>query len=502
MKTYIEQLKSKYDDPAKAYKYYALSKTLLHHMVVSETAPQEIKDILDIQKILNDYCENFIEQDTPKELHEFFGFSDKEQLKDYIFTDQNFEKLHFLEITYEFRDSVLDGEYQNDLIKQSRNATWSKLEELIIKENNNNFKIEGPVKINEQLGKIVEDFGLISISVGSVKIEDQLIEKTYNSLEQLSVVLDCNKKHVGLNKLNICLDGNNEIDLFSGYVERFKSKHFKLYITSSVMDNILAHEWFHFLDMVTAEHNYRHIYGEDIHKYRLYESRISQSFKNLYEKAASQNNATINNSKEKISSNIDNIIDKHSALNTLNNADELKKFIKTEIIEKKFSEQTFRDKDLIEEIQKFQINKNNGLVPYILSEIDMLPFRNPFTISAFFYYAYCFDKHMKNADLLGKDDSYSTKIEEATARIFESYVDLRLQEKNIKNIISRPNDNFYTPYKGELKSYVDDFEVILNGMKKNFNLIYPLSEKDIAFEKIFKIRNEKKVILNTKNRIN
>lgn len=500
MKTYIEQLKSKYDDPTKAYKYYALSKTLLHHMVVSETAPQEIKDILSVQKILNDYCKNLIEQDSPKNLHDFFGFSNNEQLKDYIFSEQNFEKLHFLEITYEFRDSVLDGQYQTSLIKKSKKITWPKLESLIIKENNNNVKIEDSIEVNQKLGKIVKDFGLVSITVGNVKFEDQLVSKTYNSLEQLSIVLDCNKKHVGLNKLNLCLDGNNEIDLFSGYLGRFKSKHLKLYITSSVMDDILAHEWFHFLDIVTAEHNYRHIYGADIDKYRLWESRMNESFKSLYIKAVMRtNNATINTSKERILANINNIIDKYHTLNTLDDVDRLRDFINTELIEKIVSKRTFKDKELIKEIQKFQIDKNNGLVPYILSEIDMLPFKNTSTTSAFFYYAFCFDKHMKNADLLDKDDSYSTAIEEAMARIFESYVNLRLQEKSIKNIISRPNDSFYTPDKNELKSYVDNFETIINEMKKNFNLICPLSEKDTTFEKILKIRNKKnKIAINTR----
>lgn len=499
MKTYIEQLKDKYTNPHKAYKHYALSKTLLHQIVVSEDAHQEVKDILDIQQILNNYCENFIEQSFPKELHEFFGFSDKQYLIDFMFTNQNFEKLDFLEIKYEFRDLILNGEYQKKLNEKSTKITWSSLEDLIIQENNNNATLTHTVEIDTKLKKIVDDFGLVSISIGNIKTTEKLIEKIYKSLEQLSIVLNCDKKHVGLTKLNLCLDGNSEIDLYSGYLDRFKSKHLKLYVNSSVMEDVIAHEWFHFLDIVTAEYKYRDIYGEDIEKYRLWESNINRSFKKLWEKASTNETLSyIGVNEDRIISNIEHIIDKYSKLNILINPEELRTILKKECIEKKLN-----DLQLIEKIKKFQTHENNGLCPFILSEINLLKFdyAKNHGLSLFTTYAFCMDENMRKVNLLHKDDSYSTELNEVAARIFESYVNIILKEKNIKNIISQPEYNFYTPQKEELKLYLKEFESILDNMKINFHQIYPLSNKNSVDERIINCREDKEEHKKIKHKI-
>lgn len=497
MNTYIEQLKAKYNNPQKAYKYYALSKTLLHHLVVSDNAPQEIKDIIDVQQILDSYCNHFIEATFAKELHEFWGFSAPQDLSNFMWEDQNFEKLHFLEINYDFRDSILDGTYQQKITEISKQITWGSLEKLIISENSNNIKLIDQIDIDTKLKRIVDDFGLVSICVGNIKITDELIEKTYNSLEQLSIVVKCDKKQVGLNKLNLCLDGNNGIDLYSGYVDRFKSKHLRLYVTSSIMEDLIAHEWFHFLDIAVAEYKYRDIYGPEIDKYRLWESQINKSFNDLREKASKNEIPSfIGVNEATIISHIEHMVDKYVKLNIVTNAEQLKLIIKKEVIEKQLN-----DQELIKEIEKFQTNTNNGLSCFILSEINLLKFdyAKNYGLSLFITYAFCIDKNMRKLNLLHKDESYSTELSEVAARIFESYVNIVLKEKNIKNIISQPEYDFHTPQEYELKLYINDFESILDDMRKNLNLICPLLTKDKVINKIVHINNNQQ--LNRKNTI-
>lgn len=485
MKTYIEQLKAKYSSPKQAYLSYALSKTLLHHVILSENAPQEVKEILDIQQILNNYCENFIEQSFPKELHEFFGFSDKQHLIDFIFTNQNFEKLHFLQISYDFRNLVLNGEYQKNLIEKSQNITWSRLENLILQENNNNLKIEDTNTINTKLNNIVKDFSLASITVANIKLEEPFLDEIYKSLEQLSVALSCDKKHVGLNKMHLCIDNGNEMDLHTGAIGRFKSKHLTLYINSRVMNEVIAHEWFHFLDIVTAEQKYLDIYGEDIDKYRLMESKLSSSFRILGNKSASKiNNLPMSFNEDAVYSSIEQTINKYNKLNKLKNTEQLKEFIKKEL-----ATQNFNYDKIIEQLKEFQTNQKTGFISYILSDMDMLKYESNLDTSVLSYYNNCMDNHMKKAGLLHPDDFYSMDLSEISARIFESYVEYKLKEKNIPNIISDPHF-FHSPQENELKFYINDLEKIINNMKQYFNAIYPVSNKDVIVDKILHIPNK------------
>lgn len=494
--TYIEQLKAKYSTPEKAYKHYCLSKTLLHHIVISDNSPQEIKDILDVQKNLTDYSENFIENEHYKELHNFFGFSEKQQLIDFMSKDQNFEKLHFLEIKYEFRKLVLNGQYQKKILEESQNITWNSLETLIIKENNNNPRIENSNLINEKLNKIVKDFGLSTLTLANVKADEKFIDRIYNSLEQLAIVLDIDKKHVGLNKMNLCIDNGNDMDLYSGAISRFKSKHLTFYINSQLMDEVIAHEWFHFLDVATAEQKYLHIYGDDIDKYRLLESKVNSSFTELSKKMQSNNNdLSVRFNKDEIYVSIEKTIDKYSLLNRIKNTKQLKEFIKAELKKNDFNSEEF-----IEQLKKFQMDKDTSFISYVLADINMLKYDFKSDKSVFSYYSESMDNYMKKAGLLHVDDCYSMDICEIFARTFESYADYKLKEKHIPNIISNPH-YFHSPQERELKLYINDFKEIIDNMKQYFNLICPISNKDVIVEKILNSRIMKDVPKNPSNKI-
>jgi beta-mannanase len=90
------------------------------------------------------------------------------------------------------------------------------------------------------------------------------------------------------------------------------------------------------------------------------------------------------------------------------------------------------------------------------------------------------DENLKNAKIM-KDDYSTTKLE-MMARSFETFVDIKLDEKGIKNLISNASGNNYAPDKIEMKHYLSEWENVVSDIRGLFNDICPVKKMKDNFD--------------------
>lgn len=431
--TYLEQLKQKYpEDIKKAYQEYILSKTIYRSFYVSEDAPDFVKEAMQIQKKLNEYVQSIINSEK-KTLSDILGKT-QEQLISYIQDKE--EIFDFLEIERGNLIQHLTGMYESKL-KQSipKDLTWDRLKD-IMNEENNNLPILKEEEVVNRLEKIAKTFGVNSITYGKVRTTEAALDKLENSFTQLQQVIDCNPQQVGLKKFNVFLD-IAEFN-YAGSASGLKGQ-IKLYINERLSHDAFAHEWLHGIDMLMADIKSKgyEMYSQS-NKGHL--SKLLTGLKKADKEDFNKIKETALNDTEKF---IQKIVDRFNLMASINNPQELKEKLLVEI--DKVKEGTFNENKALEMINEY-MKDSNGCPSYLITELNMLEgfLKNKdFTNSYFYEYAKEMQNSLKKTGLM--EDEYSTLKEEMFARAFESFTQVKLEEKNLKNDIAHANVSGWTP---------------------------------------------------------
>jgi len=463
---YFEQLKEKHDTPQKAYLEYQLSKKYLRVFSCSEKAPENIKESISLQEKINNYSRELISNPNKNvDLKTILGIKDIAS-----FFKEKSNSLEFIGVERDDFIQLISGMYEINLKQSSKNISWEKLEEIIVEEKNN-VPILTKEETQEILDKTVKDYGLTSLSFGQIRTNEESVRSVDKSLEQLTIVIDCEKEQVG-NNFNLFFDTENTN--FAGY----SSQHFnqqKLYLNARLSEDAFAHEWFHSIDNMLAKH----------HKLDTTHASEAEftSISKLLESSTQLNEDAIKELKENINQkclvHLSNIVDRFDKIGSISEVDKFKEMIEQNY--EKVISGSWNKEDFITNAKKHQ-KENNACISYLASELDLMKEfnSNNFNVSSFYKYAVLMDENLKNAKIM-KDDYSTTKLE-MMARSFETFVDIKLDEKGIKNLISNASGNNYAPDKIEMKHYLSEWENVVSDIRGLFNDICPVKKMKDNFD--------------------
>lgn len=472
--TYYNQLKEKHiDDVKKAYTEYILSKSIYRTFYVSEDASDFVKEAMNIQVKLNEYAEDLINKKNIS-LADKLGLNNDELIN---FMQEKEHIFDFLEIERGELIQHATGMYNYNLEKGSKNITWESLE-AIIKEENNNEAILTEKETQEKLKDICNQYGLNSITYGKIRTTDKSIKKLGNSFSQLKEVVECNDNQVGLKKFSIFLD----VSEFSYAGQACKcNEEIKLLLNERLSHDAFAHEWLHGMDMLMAEvkSQYSYMYSESrrgsIHK-------LLENLKNHSEEDIKEIKKTIIDDTKNY---LNKIVDRFNLMASVNNAEELKNNLQKEV--EKIIKGEYQEDNILNLVNEYMKDKN-GCPSYILTELSMLNkfikdedknFKN----SYFYEYAKEMQVSLGKTGLM--EYEYSTLKDEMFARAFESYTELKLREKGLKNDIAHSNVSAWTPKSIETSRQKSVWKEVIQEMKEVMEVYLP-SPKEITKDEVKK----------------
>lgn len=476
---YFEFLKENSGSPQEAYRRYAMEKFIWRNFAVSPQASEEVKGAFQLQSQINDYCKELV-NDSMMSFMQFSNISAKDAVN---YINENQKVFDFLSIERQELISLLTGDYAVKLNNASKEIrAWETLEQLMNAEKNTALPLMDNTQLEKGFNSLIEDYALESIVVSKAKSTQKLINQVGENCESLSKVVDCKPEQIGINRYNFALD--TEDDPNAGYLGTHFSVHKKLYLNSYLMHDAFAHEWLHGMDAVWAQ---------TINSPNFFMSeQLEGSVKELLDAgmeadkdAISQVKSQIN---EKITQYIDEIVERYNRGGHINNASEVKQKCH-ELCEQiqagneNNDENNFHwDKHEFAQILNSYTNPScpKSFAPYMITEIEMMQhvnFSQNFNESLFYQYAKKMDDNLVNVAKMPGFDDYSKSTEERFARMFESYVELVLQEKGIENSIVYTKGNSYTPRQEEVKIYRDKWDNLMQDFRDVLEQIYPVQEK-------------------------
>lgn len=472
--TYFEQLKDQYSDPKEAYRDYTLSKTILRVFACHDKAPDDIKIAMELQKKLNEFSQNLI-KDKYTNFKKIFNIADGEEVS---FIKKNIDIFNFLGINRQMFINLITEGYNNQLYEASKNISWDSLEQIIISENNNK-----PILNEEESIRILKDtceeYAVSSINYGKIRTTIDSLNNTNESLNQLHLVMGCPKQHIGAQKFNLFFD-TEEIQ-YAGYSIQYNNEQ-KLFLNERISYDAFAHEWLHSVDnMIAKDRKLNALHaseslddGKNNIQQLLYETmlpnkKVIESFKY--------------NVTEKTFITLSNTIDRFEKLGFLERTDELKEYV-INFAKKVSNDKTFWNPENKKNFHKYIMTytKNDTLNAYssfLATEIELLhqlKHGKDFNESIFYRYAIEMDKSLIDIGFLEKTDTYSITKCEMFARAFETYCQIQLNKKNVKNIISDENTNTYTPRKEEMNEYLRAWDNVIEDMKEVLQKVYPITD--------------------------
>lgn len=487
METYFNQLKDKHNSPQKAYKEYILSKTLLANYYCSDNASDFIKEAFNLYGKLNSLAVAFIENESFFDICQSLGIDGGIDAKR-KFIKENSKYMNFLGIDDSLQRLLLTT-YHRDINDVAKEITWDSLEKIMISESNNDNKLSD-VAARFQLQKICNEYAIESVTIGKVASDINNLKNIGVSCAQLSEAIECDKKQVGSNVFNLFYD--NEDCNASGYSTQYSGRQ-KIFLYSKTSSNAFAHEWMHGVDNIIAKQKKLSV---DLASN---DENITNSFSSLLNKM--KNNIDDDEliktyMSDKTVSFINKTVDVVSKLNVWRDDVLLKKIITDEHL--KIQSNLWDKNELKNKLneQKTENNKPNHQY-YIISELELL---NNITNSKkintniFMEYAKIMDENLKSFNWLEKDEVYSTTNHELIARSFETLVDVKLKNKNIKNIISSTNENSYIPSSESLEKYMLDWNGALGVIRDSLNELYPIKKSPL--DKLNNIRKKETLIKN------
>jgi len=466
MTTYFEQLKEKHDNPKKAYVEYQLSKKYLRVFAHAKDLPEDIAISMDLQEKLNKYAEALVENYGEKRETSFGDFFNVERKDLPKFLGKYLEHFSFLGIDRSEIINLATGMYEINLTNAAKSINWESLEDVIKADNNNTPTIDKNVA-SKLLAESVDEYGLQSITVGQVRITNECLNKIPESLNQLSLVIGCEKKQVGANKFNFCFD--SEDCNYAGYSNNYFGCQ-KVYLNERISYDAFAHEWLHSIDSMLATHN-------KLDAHMASESNF-KSISDLLGKSIEPNADAINKAKEKVEENcltsLHNIIHRFDQTGALTNTDKFIELIDQEYI--KALDNKWDKEDFIKKAQDYQKDRNAS-IPYLCSEIELLQKvkNEKLDVSIFYKYAIIMDDNLKLTKIM--DSDYSITECEMFARAFETFTEIKLQEKGVKNIISKSINN-YTPNHHETLLYMDKWDAVTSDIREMLNVVCPVKQKE------------------------
>ena len=213
---YFDQLKNKHEMPQNAYLEYQLSKTIMKSFAFTDNVNEDIKVSMDLQNKLNQYCEDIILNKNDGLSIKFLTYFNLESNNKNMKTlyDDYREHFYFLGIDRNMFINIVNGMHILKLRESSKNITWESLESIIEAENYNENVLNEKESKN-LLQNIVNDYGLQSLNFSKGITTKESLNKIEQSLNQLSIVIGCDKKQVGANKFNLFFD--NEDPTLAGY---------------------------------------------------------------------------------------------------------------------------------------------------------------------------------------------------------------------------------------------------------------------------------------------
>lgn len=451
---YLIMLRQKHKNPQKAYLEYLLKKNLWRAYIVGNNVSENINKSIRTQEKINKYCENLLNnllEDTECSINVFFKFP-VETFKDNFWLDALSDYFKFLGLSKEETLLLFNDQYKKNLkVEVTKINNWEDLNQVMISNNSINRPLERD--LFEHYGEtILNNCNANTIICAYGSLSYTLLDKIENSFKQLSYIMNCDIHQVGM-KINIHLDTDYNTNN-SGYIEKCFTYHKteqeeKMYLNSNFIENMFAHEWAHLIDIklgkskFASEENRRFLYLlEKTHEYN--EEIVFKIQKNI-------NKQILNNCIE--------IINKYNKLEKIKNIQSLKYLIKethNDVIDNKWNK-----KDFIQSFEMLMSNQETmNLNSILCTELDTL-----YDIKHIGIKNSIFSQYAKNLDSnLGWKVQYSQSNVEKFARIFESYVKLKLKNLNVTNVIAKQDDSSIM-YEEETIECIQYIEPVINEIK-------------------------------------
>lgn len=468
--TYFLSLKEKYSSPQEAYRAYTLQKTLWRVCAVSPTATQDVKDSFALQEKLNNYLEKIV-TDQNIEFGKEFTINSRQMID---FIKENLNKFEFLGIDRNQAISLASDKYSINLYKASNNIiSWTQLEQLITEEKYIH-KPESKEDIVIAMNTTIENCGLTSI-IGSMAITTKdIIMKVDDNFNQLATVVGCDKSQIGGNIFSVALSTEPDNGVAGYSNQYFKDSQQKLYVDALILEDAFAHEWMHGIDNIWARKISRNIY---------HASETGKTvIENLLIKAQLPNTDIINEIKNTVEHRTrnfcKNIVERYDNLGKIINKEQLLEFIDLEC--NKIMSNTWDKKEFHKNLEQYKHPEiSGGFQGYITTELQLLKHMvssEDFKHSVFYSYALKMDKNL--VDIMGSNwSTYSVEKCEQLSRLFESYCDVVLKEKGMRNTISDVSRSFYLPAPEESKNLINEWRPVMDEIKNIIEEICPLKKK-------------------------
>jgi hypothetical protein len=467
---YFEYLRQACDSPEQAYRRYALEKYFWRNFTVNDNASKEIKEAFELQKQINGYCEELVKDISSSQSFMNYVQESNETAVDYLQEKKN--QFNFLSFERSEMIALFTGQYAQNLKNASRQIeSWDNLENLMTEEKNTALPLMDNENLSSRLNEVSQSYALESIVISKAKTTQKLINQLDENCASLAQVVGCAPQQIGINRYNIALD--IEDDPNAGYLGSHFKDHKKLYLNSYLMHDAFAHEWLHGMDKTWASH----VKADDNFMSASSQPEITALLKageQANKKAINQIKSEIN---EKIASYIDEIVERYDRGGHIKDGAQLNE--KCQKVCKDIQAGKKMDKEKVAEMILSYTREScpPSLAPYMITELEMMQHVNTskdFKHSVFYQYAKKMDDNLVNIAKLDGFDNYSKSVEERFARMFESYVELVLQEKGIPNHISYTKGNSYTPRLEEVQTYRDKWDNLMVKFRETLNEIYPV----------------------------
>jgi hypothetical protein len=468
---YFEYLRQACDSPEQAYRRYTLEKYFWRNFTVNENASEEVKQAFELQKQINGYCEELVKEASISQSFINYVQATNENAVNYLKEKAN--QFNFLSFERSEMISFFTGQYAEKLGNASRQIkSWDNLENLMTEEKNTALPLMDNEELSSKLNGVSHSYALESIVISKAKTTENLINQLDENCASLAQVVGCAPQQIGINRYNIALDIEDNPN--AGYLGSHFKDSKKLYLNSYLMHDAFAHEWLHGMDKTWASH----AKSEDYFMSASSQPEITALLKageEANKKAINQIKSEIN---EKISSYIDEIVERYDRGGHIKDGAQLNE--KCQKVCKDIQAGKKMNKEKIAEMILSYTKEScpPSLAPYMITELEMMQHVNTskdFKHSVFYQYAKKMDDNLVNIAKLDGFDNYSKSVEERFARMFESYVELVLQEKGIPNHISYTKGNSYTPRLEEVQTYRDKWDNLMVKFRETLNEIYPVN---------------------------
>lgn len=485
MNPYLEYLQETYSDPQQAYKAYILQKNIWSIAVYEDTAPEEIKKSCYFQEEINKFLLLYLSNPNIT-LSNFLNIKNGEEI---TFISQNIEYFEFLGLERSHLISLINGSYFSKLEKASVDIdSWNALNEIMLEEKYTKVP-PNEIEVKQASKKLIEECGLNAFICSKAKSQLEIIKEIDSNVNQLAIVMECEKFQIGANKFTIVID--REYNDYAGYSNQyFNNTQQKLYLDSLSMNDAFAHEWLHGFDNLWAKH------------LKLSASHASEGhyepIKELISKAKEKNDDILQEIKKHLAkttlNHLELAVERYDRLGEINDKIEFRKMLLNEyelIMKNEWNREDFPNK-----FKRFKNKRTtDSKEAYMCTELEILNSmqNSQLNNSLFYEFAIRMDKNLvrstKNLNLIG----YSVEPCEQFARMYESYCDYILTQKGVKNTISEPITNFYIPVKEEIKKNLAQWDIVIKKMKELVNIISPIEK-----QKKFKVRDKKEVFSSIK----